>query len=309
MKQRGVILISALVMTAVAAIVAAALFFDTTLSARRAAANFALEQALQVGQGAEALAAQVLLEDRDETDTPADAWARTVDPVEIGDGLVLEAKLSDLSGRFNINSLIAATGERDENAMKVFGRLLDLAGLESRWAEMVADWIDPDTLPGPDGAEDGLYLAQTPPHRTANLPVTSVSELLQMPGFTREMYLKLQPHIIALPASARAINVCTADGAVLDALFALHDTDSRHVEYSSLTTEELAERRTGECYPRRSAITDGQEAMQQMTVERTTWFRLETWVHIGSAQFALYSLIQRDGSGQVRAVARSLGSD
>lgn len=307
--SRGVILVSALVVTAMAAVVAAALFFEAGLTARRAAGNFALEQALQIGQGAEALAAQVLGEDRNQTDTPAEDWAQPVDPVEVEADIVLEARLTDETGRFNINSLVDNEGERDENTMRVFARLLELAGLEPRWSDMVSDWIDPDTQPAPDGAEDGLYLAQTPPHRAANLAITSVSELMQMPGFTREMYDRLLPHITALPASVRTINVCTADGVVLDALFALHATDTRHEEYSTLTADELAERRTGACYPSRNTLAAGQPGMQQMTVERSNWFRLQTWVNVGSAQFALYSLLQRDGSGRVRAVSRSLGSE
>ena len=35
-------------------------------------------------------------------------------------------------------------------------------------------------------------MSQDPPHLTANLAVTSTSELMQLPGFTREIYLKLQ---------------------------------------------------------------------------------------------------------------------
>lgn len=309
MRQRGVILISALLITALAAVVAATLFFDTGLAARRALANFSMEQALQIAQGAEALAAEVLRDDDNPTDTPQDDWAQEVEPIEIVQGsVVLQARLTDLAGRFNLNSLVDADGEHDENAMKVFRRLLQLLELDERWADMVADLIDPDTLPSPDGGEDGLYVTQPVPHRVPNMPLTSVTELRQMPGFTREMYQKLLPHVAALPASARTINVCTAGGIVLDALFALHETDTRHVEYSTLTGDELAERRTGECYPRRTTLAAGQQAMLQMTAERSNWFRLETWVTIGSAQFALYSLIQRDG-GRVQAVTRSMGSE
>ena len=44
-------------------------------------------------------------------------------------------------------------------------------------------WIDADTVPGfPEGAEDGNYLAQTPPYRAAKGPVTTVSELMALPG-------------------------------------------------------------------------------------------------------------------------------
>ncbi len=308
MKQRGVILISALVITAMAAVVAAALFYDTGLIARRAVGNFSMEQALQIGQGAEALAAQVLREDTNQTDTPQDSWAQTVDPVEVQEGVVLEARLIDQSGRFNLNSLVDAEGERIEGAMKVFARILELVEIEPRWSEMVADWIDPDTLPAPDGGEDGYYLSQTPPHRAANLPITSITELMQLPGFTQEMYRRLAPHVTALPANVRAVNVCTASGVVLDALFALTESDQKHVEYSTLKDEELADRRTGECYPGRSTLTSGQQAMQPFTAERSSWFRLETWVTVGTAQFALYSLMQRDG-GRVQTVARSLGHE
>jgi hypothetical protein len=94
---------------------------------------------------------------------------------------------------------------------------------------------------------------------------------------------------------------------VLDALFALHDTDLRHEEYSTLSAEEMEERRSGGCYPRRTTLTSGQQAMQQMTAERSSWFRLESWITVGTSQFALYSLMQREGGGQVRAITRSLG--
>src|SRR5688572_2180835 len=308
-RQRGVILISAFIIMALAAMVATALFFDAGLTARRAAANYGLEQALYLAQGAEALAADVLRDDQDETDTPADSWAQPVDPVEVDPGTTLEARLIDQSGRFNLNTLINANGTRNDNAHKVFARLLQLAELDSRWADMVMDLIDPDTQPAPDGGEDSLYLTQTTPHRVGNLTISSPSELLQMPGFTAAMYRKLRPHIAALPASARTINVCTADGVVLDALFALHETDLQHQEYSTLTEAELAERREQGCYPRRAVLTSGQQAMQQMVAERSNWFLLETWVNIGTAQFALYSLMQRDTGGQVRTVTRSLGSE
>src|SRR5688500_18108657 len=114
-RQRGVILISALIIMALAAVVATALFFDAGLTARRAAGNYSLEQALYLGQGAEALAADVLKDDRDETDTPADSWAQPVDPVEVEPGTTLEARVIDQSGRFNLNTLINADGTRNEN--------------------------------------------------------------------------------------------------------------------------------------------------------------------------------------------------
>ena len=55
---------------------------------------------------------------------------------------------------------------------------------------------------------------------------------------------QLKPHIAALPPSVRTINVCMADGVVLDALYALNPDQTGHVEYSLLTTDQLAKQRT-----------------------------------------------------------------
>jgi general secretion pathway protein K len=307
-RQRGVILISVLILVALAAVVAAGLFFDTGLSARRAAGSFGMEEALQLGQGAEALAAYALSQDTNQTDTPQDAWAQPSEQYQVAPEVVLQGRLVDLQGRFNINMLVGANGVRDENAHKVFVRLLALLQLDTGIADLIVDWIDPDGQAEPQGGEDSLYMSQDPPHLAADLAVTSISELMQIPGMTRDIFLKLKPHIAALPPSVRQINVCMADGFVLDALYALNENEQSHVEYSLLSAEQLAQQRSGDCFPRRAALAAGAPTMQAMTSERTNWFQLQTWVRIGTAEFDLYSLIYRQGR-QARAVMRSLGTD
>ena len=59
-RQRGIALLVAIVMFAIATTVAAAITYNKAMAARRAAATFTLEQALQAGMAAEALAAIVL---------------------------------------------------------------------------------------------------------------------------------------------------------------------------------------------------------------------------------------------------------
>lgn len=308
LRQTGVVLISVLILVALAAIVAASLFFDTGLAVRRASASFALEESLQLAQGAEALAAYALSEDTGQTDTPNDDWAMQVEPTEVAEGIVMEARLVDLQGRFNVNMLVDGTGKRDENAYKVFQRLLELKQLDPAIADMIVDWIDTDLQPETLGGEDSLYISQSPPHLTANLAITSISELRQLPGLSAEDFTTLQDSITALPPSVRTINVCMANGYVLDALYVLDEDEAQHVEYSALTSDELAERREGDCFPRRNVLTQGVPAMQTMTTERTSWFQLRTLVRVGSAEFGLYSLINRSGR-QARAVARTLGAE
>jgi general secretion pathway protein K len=308
-RQRGVILMSALILVALAAVVAATLFFDTAMSARRATASFSMEQALQLGQGAEALAAYGLANDKNQDDTPQENWAQPYGPVEVAPQVSLEALLTDEQGRFNLNSLINADGSHNPEAMKIFRRVLELSKVETRWASLVVDWLDPDTQPESDGGEDSLYMSQLPPHRTSNVNMTSISELQQMPDFTRELYEKLAPHVTALPPNVKTINTCMADGIVLDAIYALSATDPNHLEYSLLTSEDLADKRKTGCFPKRSVLTANEPAMQAVTAEKTEWLRLHTWVRIGTAEFALYSLMYRDGSNQVRPVARSFGTE
>ena len=110
--------------------------------------------------------------------------------MEVVPGVMLEASLEDLQGRFNLNSLVQPDGTPDRVSVAAFTKLLELVGLETKWAPMVVDWIDGDTQPqNVDGAEDSVYMGQTPPYRTANRYITSTSELLALPGFGRDRYL------------------------------------------------------------------------------------------------------------------------
>jgi general secretion pathway protein K len=161
-----------------------------------------------------------------------------------------------------------------------------------------------------EGGEDSLYASQTPPIRTANLPITSVSELEQLPGFGRERYLKLFPHVAALPPSASTINLCTATGPVLDAIFALSEHNPNNEEFSRMPPEELAKARTAGCFPRKATFAANEETeFAKRFAETSSFFQLRTWVRIGSARFALYSLMYRDESGQVRPVLRTFGTE
>jgi general secretion pathway protein K len=307
--QRGVILISALILVALAAIVATSLFFETALAARRSAASFSMEQAMQLGAGGEALAAYALSEDKNSDDSDKDPWAQHYGPVEVENGVSLEAQIVDEQGKFNLNTLLTRSGKPDPDAVKVLRRLLELSELDAKWASLIIDWMDPDGQPEADGGEDSLYLSQTPPHRTANLTLTSVSELQQLPGFTREMYLKLLPHVTALPPDVLKINVCTADGVVLDALFALSTANANFLQYSRLTTEDMARSRANGCFPRKAVIGANEPQISGRIDERSGYFRLHTWLSIGTAQFALYSLMYRDGAGKVRPILRTMGTE
>jgi general secretion pathway protein K len=311
-RQRGIALLLAILLVAIATILAAAIGYGSAMSARRAAATIAFDEALLVQQAAEALAAYGLRADLRagaEFDYPGEAWAKPVGPIEIAPGVQLEASLEDVTGRFNLNSLVGPNGVTDPESVLIFQRLLQLVGLEPKWAQLMADWIDTDSEPGfPDGAEDNFYTTQVPPYRTANLLVTSASELLSLPGFGRDRYLKIAPYVTALPPNAY-INICSASGFLLDAMI-----EGRQ-EFSS-DPARLATERTSACFPK---LTDyeaafggdkvGLSKISQRIRQNSQYFRLTSIVSIGTAQFALYSLLLRDPNGQVRPIQRSFVAD
>jgi len=222
---------------------------------------------------------------------------------EIG---TIEGQLVDMQGRFNLNNLINPTDRTvDKDAQKQLERILARLDIETTWAAMIADWIDEDTQPGfPEGAEDSVYSSQSPPHLTANMPITRVSELLVMPGFGVERYRKLAPYVSALPAGT-SINLCTAPGAVLDSF-----TD----EQNFVNEEDLAKHRTDRCFPTLDEFhgTVGEAVwskVQKHVTNSTSYFGATVWVTIGTTQLTLYSLLNRESNGPIRPILRSFGTE
>jgi general secretion pathway protein K len=314
-RQRGIALLVAILLVAFGTIIAAAIGYENAMTARRGAANLALDESLLIGQGAEALAAYGLREvqraDKSHTIYPGQGWDSPVGPVEVVPGVMLEASLEDLQGRFNLNLLVdASTGQPNPQAFAAFQQLLEMLNIEPKWAGLLVDWIDADQIvTNPDGAEDSVYMGQTPPYRTPSMYITSASELLALPGFGHDRYVKLAPYVVALPITANTINLCTASGYVLDAFLGVGKREF------SRDPEGLAKNRAsaGTCFP---TLAEYQQSLDKspgtgatMFAQNSSYFRLTSFVTIGSAEFNLYSLLFQDGTGNVRTVLRSYTPD
>jgi general secretion pathway protein K len=306
--QRGIALITAVLMVALATILAVEVGFRGFLDQRRSGTLFALDLAYEVALGAEAWAADFLKQDLQEsqTDHLGETWARPLPPLPIDGGGIVEGRLEDMQGRFNINNLVTPEGAANEAAVKQLERIFSTLDIEPTWATAIADWIDIDTQPGfPDGAEDSVYTGQDPPHLTANMPVTRVSELMVLPGFGAERFARVRPFLAALPVGTK-LNVCTAPGVVLDSL-------SEGTSEFGIDPKNLEARRKDACFPTledlRGALGDATFAeLQNSLTESSSYFRATAWVTIGTTEFTLYSLLARS-AGSVRPVLRSFGSE
>ncbi|MFQ5469877.1 MAG: type II secretion system minor pseudopilin GspK [Gammaproteobacteria bacterium] len=219
LRQNGAALITAMLVTAIAAIAAAAMASRQHIDIRRTANVLESEQAGLLAIGVETWAMEILARDRDnnKTDHLEEDWATVLPPIPVEGGAVA-GSIEDLQGRFNINNLVDNNGKISNDDVERFRRLLQAVGQKPDLVEAVVDWIDKDeqeTFPG--GAEDGTYLGAEVAYRTPNTLMSSPSELLLVDGFDLDSYTALLPHVIALPERT-TINVNTASAQVLMAL-------------------------------------------------------------------------------------------
>ena len=325
-RQRGIALLTAIILVAIATILATAISWQSSLSARRGIAVFTVAQAYALAQGGEALAGYVLRDSRaknPQVTSASQEWAMPYGPVELDAGATLEASLEDQAGKFNLNSVVmratdgapGTTGAApvpdaplvlDPVGADQFTRLLELLDIDRQLTARLVDWIDRDDQASSNGgAEDSYYLAQQPAHRTPNMPITSVSELLAM-GMDRASYDRIKGLVTALPVGT-PLNLCTAPPEVLDAVAGQRSYSADARQFVQLRTQ-------AECFPDPKTFTSSlppalatQLTGRIGTVSR--YFRLRAFVTIGTTRFTLYSLLEQPQGGQIRPLLRTFGTE
>ncbi len=300
-RQKGVALLTTLLLVALVTILTINLQWDTNLDMRRSTNLFESDQALLYALGAEAWASEILQTDARDSDTDhtGEDWATPVPTLPI-EGGAIRGFLEDMQGRFNLNNLVGRRGQVDEVALEQFERLLTVLELDPALARITVDWLDRDLEPGfPSGAEDSFYTARTPPYRTANLALTSTSELLAIGEMNAVSYLILAPYVTALP-NGTALNVNTASEPVLRSL-----SD----QISDTVAENLVGERGDQGFDGLAAFADlvEPEILQSLELS-SSFFRLTADVSIGSTRFTLYSLLERN-NGQLIPVMRTFNSE
>ena len=301
-RNRGVALITAMLISAIATMVAANLAWDNALDVRRTMVLLGRDQAVQVALGAESWVISILHQDMEnsQTDHLGEIWASELPglPIEGGD---VFGSIEDLQGRFNINNLVDQEGRVEKESLEQFQRLLTALGLDPRFAGIAADWIDSNVDASfPDGAEDSIYTGMIPPYRTANQTLTSVSELAAIEGMDRATFRALEPHIAALPGRT-SINANTATVAVLQSL----DENMTLSDVEGLIQEREAGGFTEIETSFASLVTP--DVLNRLE-ESSQFFRLKVIVRIDTVRVTLYSVLQRGPNGTVTPVLRSLGT-
>jgi general secretion pathway protein K len=213
-SQRGIALIVALLVVALATIVIAALLDRGELSLARTRNQLRLAQAQSYAQGLEAYAARIIQQSalQQNPDTNSSPWAVPLPSTPVPEGFI-SATMIDRNGCFNINNLLDASGAADQQWATLFTRLLKALKLDPNLANVITDWmlVNP-TSSATNG--DGFYLALPVPYRTARHDFRHVSELRLIRGINGDVYAQLAPYVCALPQGTK-INVNTASVPVL----------------------------------------------------------------------------------------------
>jgi general secretion pathway protein K len=305
-RQRGVALITAILITALVSSVALSLAWDNALDMRRTMTLLYRDQAVQVAIGAESWIQSILRDDLAETDTDhlGEIWASELPGLPVQSDVVqgeLFGSIEDLQGRFNVNNLIDQNGDVDELALEQFRRLLVALELDPRIAGIAADWLDANQEAGfPDGAEDAIYTGFIPAYRTPNLAITNATELAALEGVDKASFDILAPHIVALPGRT-GINVNTATPAVLQSL----DENLSASDVESL----ISERENGGFADLQNTFSTlvAPEVLPQLE-ETTSYFQLRLVVQIATVRIIYFSTLQRGPRGDVVPILRSLGT-
>lgn len=304
--KRGVALITAMLITALTATLAAGLAWNSVLDVRRTMVLLFHEQGIQIALGAESWMQNLLRDDlgESETDHLGELWASDLPGLPVESDTIQGAvmgKIEDLQGRFNVNNLIDANGEIDETVFEQFRRLLQVLELDPKFAGLTADWIDANQEAGfPDGAEDSIYTGFTPSYRTYNRPLSNVSELAALDGMDKASYDRLLPHITALPGRT-AINVNTASAEVLMSLD--ENLDASTVEGLIAQREESGFASIVDTF----SVLVTPEVFNLIT-ESSSFFRLKAVVQIDTVRVTYFSILQRSPNGTVTTILRSLGT-
>lgn len=321
-SQGGAALIVALLIFALCTALIVAMKSDFDLYYQRGANAAISEQIYAYLRGAEELGTIVLQQDYDNDllrgnqamqDDLTEFWAQPAIPQSLPEGGWWEGNLEDLQGRFNLNNLVGPSpqGQRQgiagyDAAQQQFIRLLTSIDVSRQDAQLItesiADWLDADNQPRPNGAEDDYYSVQTPAYRAANQLMKSVSELRLVAYVTPEIYSALIQlgALTVLPKEGTKINVLTAPATVLRTF-----NDDKNLtpldEYEAaellayIRAEENGPASTQDVLDHRVLAGKTLTGLKDTLGISSSYFLLSAQAKVADRTLRLYSVLHRDG--------------
>lgn len=226
-KQRGVAIVTALLLASLAITLITSLFGQQNVQVRSIENQRFQLQKQWVMRGAIDWARLILREDAksNRADYLGEPWSvpladtrldQYIDKSRTGEdetSATLSGHIIDAQSRLNLTNL-AATGIVDGVSVTAFERLLTAQGLDPGLALPVAKLVASTKSTPAQLNPDGTVKAASVPAKF--LALTQVDDLLAVPGFTPEAVAKLRELVVFLPV-ATPININTASAQVISA--------------------------------------------------------------------------------------------
>ena len=306
-RQRGVAVVTALLLTTLAISIVASLFWQQQVQVRTLENQRLQLQTKWILRGALDWASVVLRQELPYTSLDQ-VWATPLAETRLDqyiererlEGEAFDASLSgniiDATSRYNLANL-AQQGEPDPAQQAIFLRLLNVLRLDTRLAQRVTIFVAqgqrsaPAAAPGqgPPGVDEDEKTPQTqlPPASGLPVPLVQVDDLLAVQGMTPAILAQLKPFLIVLPEKT-PLNVNTAPAELLAALI----PDMSLSEAGSL----VARRKTAAWRDEatfRSQVRGGEGIPQDVFDVKSSWFLVQSRIRLDRAALNAESLIQR----------------
>ena len=220
-SQRGVALLTILLLVVSITVVAGAMLASQKIAIRRSGLLFDQNQLLQDIDAGQQLAVTMIRADANlnDTDSTQDIWAKPVPPYTLGTHSI-GIEMRDEASRFNINNLYQ-NGAVDSNALAVLQRLLTQLDLAPDIAIAVLDYQDADSEVYQDGGDEStVYNQQSNSSVDNDLPnqrLVNIDQLQNVKGINAEVLAVLRPYLTVVPHYL-PININTASPVILAAL-------------------------------------------------------------------------------------------
>ena len=302
-RQEGMAVISALLIAAVVAVIAAGMIERQGLLTRQVENRQMALQGQWALEGGLQLSRRVLFEQRlrDPLVGGGQPWARPMRDVPSG-SVRFDGQLEDEQGKFNLRNLVV-DGQVDSEALATFQRLCTLIGIGERLATTIAGQVidsypqRPPVSPGSVGQGLQGGRATSPAVAAEPLParrpmLRSVDALAGLKGMDAEALQRLRRFVTVLPALTW-INGNTASAEVLAA------------QVPGLSLQQamalVAERDSGRWFINRGDFVNRLRMPQLATANvrvgiNSDWFRLRGQARLGSRELPLQALLrQREG--------------
>lgn len=186
-REKGSVLVVTLLVVFLLAAVVLSFSDETSVEMSLSGYSRDSEQAYQTARSGIQAALAVINGDKNrEVDTLNEEWAEVEKlPLsqEIMEGASVAVKVSDESGKLNLNILVDAKGGVQEVQTLQMKRLFRILGLQEDDVDPLLDWLDQDDIERIHGAESNYYNGLEYPYASANGTLQTLDQLRMIKGF------------------------------------------------------------------------------------------------------------------------------